>query len=107
VDTLNAIRSNFFYPRTVPCELWFFGRDKKNFSSPPTGERARVRGKDTVLMLDARTVYCKVMRKIYDFSTEQEQNLLAIVWLYRDETDRYGASLRLSKTAPGNFVCPL
>jgi type I restriction enzyme M protein len=30
-----------------------------------------------------------VTRKIYDFSPEQEQNLLTIVWLYRGETGRY------------------
>jgi len=30
-----------------------------------------------------------VTRKIYDFSPEQQQNLLAIVWLYRGETQRY------------------
>ena len=23
-----AIRSNFFYTRTVPCELWFLDKDK-------------------------------------------------------------------------------
>ncbi len=40
-------------------------------------------------MLDARSIYRKVTRKIYDFSPEQEQNLLAIVWLYRGETNRY------------------
>ena len=40
-------------------------------------------------MLDARNVYRKVTRKIYDFSPEQQQNLLAIVWLYRGETERY------------------
>ena len=89
VDAMIAIRSNFFYTRTVPCELWFFDRDKKNIPSPRKGERARVRGKDTVLMIDARNVYRKVTRKIYDFSPEQEQNLLAIIWLYRGETDRY------------------
>ena len=37
----------------------------------------------------ARNVYRKVTRKINDFSPEQEQNLLAIVWLYRGETARY------------------
>ena len=42
-----------------------------------------------VLMIDARNVYRKVTRKINDFSPEQEQNLLAIVWLYRGETARY------------------
>lgn len=40
-------------------------------------------------MIDARNIYRKVTRKIYDFSPEQEQNLLAIVWLYRGQTDRY------------------
>ncbi len=39
-------------------------------------------------MIDARNVYRKVTRKIYDFSPEQQQNLLAIVWLYRDESER-------------------
>ncbi len=42
-----------------------------------------------VLMIDARNVYRKVTRKINDFSPEQEQNLVAIVWLYRGETERY------------------
>jgi type I restriction enzyme M protein len=28
VDVMVAIRSNFFYTRTVPCELWFLNRDK-------------------------------------------------------------------------------
>ncbi len=77
VDIMVAIRSNFFYTRTVPCELWFLNRDK------PEAHR------DKVLMIDARNIYRKVTRKIYDFSPEQEQNLLAIVWLYRGETQRY------------------
>ena len=45
--------------------------------------------KDSVLMIDARNIFRKVTRKIYDFSPEQEQNILAIVWLYRGETGRY------------------
>jgi type I restriction enzyme M protein len=77
VDVMVAIRSNFFYTRTVPCELWFLNRAK------PEAHR------DKVLMIDARNIYRKVTRKIFDFSPEQEQNLLAIVWLYRDETGRY------------------
>ena len=78
VDVMVSIRSNFFYTRTVPCVLWFLNRAKK------TKEQ-----KDRVLMIDARNVYRKVTRKINDFSPEQEQNLLAIVWLYRGETQRY------------------
>ena len=77
VDVMVAIRSNFFYTRTVPCELWFLNRDK------PDAHR------DKVLMIDARNVYRKVTRKIFDFSPEQQQNLLAIVWLHRGQTDRY------------------
>ena len=77
VDVMIAIRSNFFYTRTVPCELWFLNRNK------PKEHR------DKVLMIDARNVYRKVTRKIYDFSPEQQQNLLAIVWLYRGETKRF------------------
>lgn len=77
VDVMVAIRSNFFYTRTVPCELWFLNKAK------PADH------KDKVLMLDARNIYRKVTRKIYDFSPEQLQNILAILWLYRGESDRY------------------
>jgi type I restriction enzyme M protein len=79
VDLMVAIRSNFFYTRTVPCELWFLNKAK------PKEHR------DKVLMLDARGVYRKVTRKIYDFSPEQLQNLLSIVWLYRGEAERFRA----------------
>lgn len=77
VDVMIAIRSNFFYTRTVPCELWHFDRSKP---------AAR---KDQVLMLDARNVYRKVTRKIYDFSPEQQANLSAVVWLYRGQKPRF------------------
>ena len=77
VDVMISIRSNFFYTRTVPCELWHFDRAKP-------AER-----KDQVLMLDARNVFRKVTRKIYDFSPEQQANLAAIVWLYRGQQLRF------------------
>jgi len=77
VDVMISIRSNFFYTRSVPCELWYFDRAKPR-------ER-----KEKVLMLDARNVYRKVTRKIYDFSPEQMQNLAAIVWLYRGQQKRF------------------
>jgi type I restriction enzyme M protein len=77
VDIMIAIRSNFFYTRTVPCELWFLNRAK------PKDHQ------DKVLMIDARNIYRKVTRKIYDFSPEQLQNILAIVWLYRGQPERY------------------
>jgi type I restriction enzyme M protein len=77
MDVMIAIRSNFFYTRTVPCELWHLDRGKSD-------ER-----RDYVLMIDARNVYRKVTRKIYDFSPEQLANLTAIVWLYRGQTHRF------------------
>ncbi len=82
VDVMISIRSNFFYTRTVPCELWFFDRAKP------------VERRDKVLMLDARNVYRKVTRKIYDFSPEQMQNLSAIVWLYRGQRTRFLSLVR-------------
>ncbi|MCC9168129.1 type I restriction-modification system subunit M [Pontibacter harenae] len=77
VDAMISIRSNFFYTRTVPCELWFLDKGK------PAAMH------DKVLMLDARNVFRKVTRKVYDFSPEQFQNLTAIVWLYRGQQERY------------------
>jgi len=77
VDVMISVRSNFFYTRTVPCELWHFDRSK------PADRR------DKVLMIDARNVYRKVTRKIYDFSPEQMHNLGAIVWLYRGQRERF------------------
>jgi type I restriction enzyme M protein len=40
-------------------------------------------------MIDARHICRKVTRKIYDFSPKQLQNLLAIVWLYRGQEERF------------------
>src|SRR6185437_3764369 len=77
VDVMISIRSNFFYTRTVPCELWFFDRGK------PAERR------EQVLMLDARNIYRKVSRKINDFSREHLANLSAIVWLYRGQSERF------------------
>ena len=77
VDIMIDIRSNFFYTRAVPCQLWFLNKNKPAVH------------KDKVLMLDARNVYRKVTRKIYDFSPEQMANLTSIVWLYRGENERF------------------
>lgn len=77
VDAMISVRSNFFYTRSVPCELWFFDKAKPE-------EKL-----DKVLMLDARSVYRKVTRKIYDFSPEQMKNLSSIFWLYRGQNERF------------------
>jgi type I restriction enzyme M protein len=77
VDVMISIRSNFFYTRTVPCELWHFDRSKP------------AEHKNKVLMIDARNIYRKVTRKIYDFSPEQMKNIASIVWLYRGQQKRF------------------
>ena len=77
VDIMISIRSNFFYTRTVPCELWFFDKNKPKDK------------KDKVLMLDARNIFRKVTRKVYDFSPEQLKNITSIVWLYRGQTEKF------------------
>lgn len=79
VDVMIDVRGNFFYTRTVPCQLWFFDRAKEKDLAQ----------RDHVLMLDARNIYRKVTRAIYDFSPEQQKNIAAIVWLYRGQAERF------------------
>ena len=79
VDLVIDIRGNFFYTRTVPCQLWFFDRAKER-------DEARC---NHVLMLDARGIYRKLTRAIFDFSPEQQKNIAAIIWLYRGQSERF------------------
>jgi type I restriction enzyme M protein len=79
VDVMFDIRGNFFYTRTVPCQLWFFDRAK---------ERDPDR-RDRVLMLDARNIFRKVSRAVCDFSPEQQKNIAAIIWLHRGQQERF------------------
>ncbi|MDD2598980.1 MAG: N-6 DNA methylase [Kiritimatiellae bacterium] len=108
VEAMIDIRGNFFYTRSVPCQLWFIDRGKPDQPSPPAplpkGEGSclqhdrgkpdqyasiPLRHKGNVLMIDARNVYRKVTRKIFDFTPEQEKNLNSIFWLYREESERF------------------
>jgi type I restriction enzyme M protein len=91
VDVMIDIRGNFFYTRTVPCQLWFFDRAKEK-------DAAR---RDHVLMLDARQIFRKVSRSVCDFSPEQQKNIAAIVWLYRGQQDRF---LKLVESYLGEAV---
>jgi type I restriction enzyme M protein len=79
VDVMIDVRSNFFYTRTVPCQLWFFDRAKEK-------DEAR---RDHVLMIDARQIFRKASRSVCDFSPEQQKNIAAIVWLYRGQQVRF------------------
>jgi type I restriction enzyme M protein len=40
-------------------------------------------------MLDARNIFRKISRAIYDFSPEQQKNIAAVIWLYRAESGRF------------------
>ncbi len=77
VDAMIDIRGGFFYTRTVPCQLWFLNKNKL------------AEHKDKVLMIDARNIFRRVNRTIYDFTPEQLNNISAIIWLYRGQTERF------------------
>lgn len=79
VDVMIAIGTNFFYTRSLPCTLWFFDRSKENDKV----------AKNRTLMLDARSIFRVVTRKINDFSPEQLHNIAAIVGLYRGDRKMY------------------
>jgi len=97
VDAMIDIRGNFFYTRTVPCQLWFFDKNKPK------------KLQDKVLIIDARNVYRKVTRKIMDFSPEQLKNLTSIVWLYRGQADRFVKLVEehLSNAVERMSPCPI
>ncbi|NDJ85576.1 MAG: N-6 DNA methylase, partial [Chloroflexi bacterium] len=74
VDVMVAVGSNFFYTVTLPCTLWFLDKGKRNT------ER-----EDTVLFIDARSVYRQIDRAHRDFTEEQIEFLSNIARLYRGE----------------------
>jgi type I restriction enzyme M protein len=80
VDVMVTIASNFFYTVTLPVTLWFLDRAKTAAAHPRH---------DQVLFIDARRVYNQISRKLREFTYAQQQNLTAIVWLYRGETENF------------------
>ncbi len=94
VDVMISVGSNFFYTVTLPCTLWFFDRGKSRLHPHPAplpmregGRRPGegVRGRDTVLFLDARHIYRQLDRAHRDFTPEQIEFLSNIVRLHRGE----------------------
>jgi type I restriction enzyme M protein len=85
VDVMVTIAPNFFYTVTLPVTLWFLDRAKTDVAHPRH---------DETLFIDARRTYHQLTRKLRTFTEAQQQNLTAIVWLYRGETDNFRA-LRL------------
>lgn len=89
VDVLLSVGNNFFYTKSLPCTLWFFDKGK------PEALR------DKVLFIDARNYYTVIDRKLNEWTYWQIQNLTAIVWLYRGETEKYTVLLEEYRTALG------
>ena len=78
VDCMVSMPTNMFLTVTLPATLWFFDKQKVNTDR-----------KDKILFLDARNVFNQIDRAHREWTTEQQQNLAAIVRLYRGETNRY------------------
>jgi type I restriction enzyme M protein len=78
VDCMVSMPTNMFLTVTLPATLWFFDKQKVHTDR-----------KDKILFLDARNVYNQIDRAHREWTTENQQNLAAIVRLYRGETERY------------------
>lgn len=87
VDVMISVGNNFFYTKSLPCTLWFFDRGKKE----------NVKGK--TLFIDARNYYTVVDRTLNEWTDWQLKNLIAIVWLYRGEKEKYAALIQEYRTA--------
>ncbi len=74
VDVMVAIGTNFFYTVTLPVTLWFLDKSKRGTDR-----------EDTVLFLDARSLFHQIDRAHRDFLPEQIELLANVVRLYRGE----------------------
>ena len=74
VDVMISIGSNFFYPTTLPCTLWFFDKGKSH-----------TKRRDRVLFIDARYIYHQLDRSHRNFTPAQIEFITNIVRLYRGE----------------------
>lgn len=74
VDVMVAVGSNFFYTVTLPCTLWFLDKGKRGTDR-----------EQTVLFMDARSIYRQLDRAHRDFTDAQIEFLANIVRLYRGE----------------------
>ena len=98
VDVMVAVGPNMFYTVTLPCTLWFLDKAKASLPPPstrpaghpsPTGRRDGDEGKqnraDTVLFIDARSVYRQIDRAHREWTPVQISFLANLVRLYRGE----------------------
>lgn len=78
VDVMVAIGPNMFYNVTLPCQLWFFDKGKKDT------DRA---GK--VLFIDARHIFSQIDRAHREFTPAQIEFIANVVNLYRGENPEF------------------
>lgn len=74
VDVMIAIGSNMFYTVTLPCQLWFFDKSKRNTDR-----------ENKVLFIDVRHIYRQIDRAHREFTPAQIEFIVNIVNLYRGE----------------------
>ncbi len=91
VDVMVAVGPKMFYTVTLPCTLWFLDK----------GKRGTAR-EDTVLFVDARSVYNQVDRAHREFTPAQIEFLANIARLYRgqDPEDRQGSEELMAEHFP-------
>lgn len=78
VDVMVAVGANMFYTVTLPCQLWFLDKGKKNT------DRA-----DKVLFLDVRHIFNQIDRSHRELTSAQIEFIANIVNLYRGEQPEF------------------
>src|SRR5690606_15524021 len=68
VDVMVAVGPNMFYTVTLPCQLWFFDKGKKN------SDRA-----NKVLFFDARHIFNQIDRAHRELTAQQIEFIANIV----------------------------
>ena len=78
VDVMVAIGPNMFYTVTLPCQLWFLDKGKKDT------DRA-----DKVLFIDIRHIFSQIDRSHRELTSQQIEFIANIVNLYRGEKPEF------------------
>jgi len=78
VDVMVAVGQNMFYTVTLPCQLWFLDKAKRNTE----------RG-NKVLFLDVRHIFKQIDRAHREFTPAQIEFIANIVNLYRNEEPEF------------------
>lgn len=78
VDVMVAVGPNMFYTVTLPCQLWFFDKNKKGSKR-----------ENDVLFIDARHIFNQIDRAHREFTPAQIEFIANIVNLYRGEQPEF------------------